>query len=273
MPNEKKIIIFFVIIILIIAGFFIVYFKSKIFKLAGPNNADINNGQSTAPIEGDEFTIYPPSVPAGNTEECEKEKDAGKKNLCYFSLAIYDNKIEFCDKILNDENLFAECKDSLKYNEIILSGDVYRCKELAESKQDACQNEFFRSWKDINSCTGLDGELKTNCNDIINHKKAYQEGDEKICDSIGNEVLKSDCLGAVSKKEKDADNDGIDNSDEKSYGTDLFKADTDDDGLNDYDEIFVYFTNPRLADTDGDGHKDGDEVKNGYNPMGQGKLN
>jgi len=36
--------------------------------------------------------------------------------------------------------------------------------------------------------------------------------------------------------------------------------------------VQVYKTDPLLADTDGDGYSDGSEVKNGYNPLGPGKL-
>jgi hypothetical protein len=34
----------------------------------------------------------------------------------------------------------------------------------------------------------------------------------------------------------------------------------------------VWHTDPLNPDTDGDGFKDGDEVKNGFNPLGPGKL-
>lgn len=48
--------------------------------------------------------------------------------------------------------------------------------------------------------------------------------------------------------------------------------DTDGDGLTDYEEKYIYGTDPRNPDTDGDGLKDGDEVKRGRNPLGPGKL-
>ena len=47
--------------------------------------------------------------------------------------------------------------------------------------------------------------------------------------------------------------------------------DSDNDGLSDKEEEF-YGTDKNNSDTDGDGYKDGDEVKNGYNPLGAGKL-
>ena len=50
------------------------------------------------------------------------------------------------------------------------------------------------------------------------------------------------------------------------------KLDTDGDGLFD-DEEKTYGTDPAKADTDGDSFSDGVEVKNGYNPLGEGKLN
>jgi hypothetical protein len=59
----------------------------------------------------------------------------------------------------------------------------------------------------------------------------------------------------------DSDGDGIGNTDEDFYGTDKHKVDTDDDGLNDYDELFKYLTNPLEADSDFDGISDYDEVK------------
>jgi len=42
--------------------------------------------------------------------------------------------------------------------------------------------------------------------------------------------------------------------------------DTDKDGLNDFDELYVYNTSPYLVDTDSDGIPDGEEVKRGLNP-------
>lgn len=47
--------------------------------------------------------------------------------------------------------------------------------------------------------------------------------------------------------------------------------DTDYDGLSDAQE-YTYQTNPFKSDTDGDGYKDGIEVKNGYDPLGPGRL-
>jgi len=52
----------------------------------------------------------------------------------------------------------------------------------------------------------------------------------------------------------------------------VVNLDSDQDGLSDADELNVYGTNPLKSDTDGDGYLDGEEVKNGYNPLGEGRL-
>lgn len=44
-------------------------------------------------------------------------------------------------------------------------------------------------------------------------------------------------------------------------------SDTDGDGLYDYEELFVYRTDPQSADSDRDGFIDGDEVRSGYSPL------
>ncbi|PIT88722.1 MAG: hypothetical protein COU29_00525 [Candidatus Magasanikbacteria bacterium CG10_big_fil_rev_8_21_14_0_10_36_32] len=43
--------------------------------------------------------------------------------------------------------------------------------------------------------------------------------------------------------------------------------DTDLDGLNDFDELYIYSTSPYLEDTDSDGVKDKEEIDKGRNPL------
>jgi len=49
-------------------------------------------------------------------------------------------------------------------------------------------------------------------------------------------------------------------------GTNPSKADTDGDGLNDWDEIHIHGTDPNRADTDGDGFLDLTEINAGKSP-------
>ncbi|RBI60677.1 MarR family transcriptional regulator [halophilic archaeon] len=64
----------------------------------------------------------------------------------------------------------------------------------------------------------------------------------------------------------DPDGDGLVNTDEVKYGTNVSKRDTDNDSLSDYDEIKEYDTNPLKPDTDGDGLRDPEEVSKGTDP-------
>ncbi len=70
----------------------------------------------------------------------------------------------------------------------------------------------------------------------------------------------------------DTDNDGLDDVREDDLGTDPLNWDTDGDELSDGDEIIIWKTKPLDPDTDNDTFSDGVEVKNGYNPLGNGKL-
>ena len=74
----------------------------------------------------------------------------------------------------------------------------------------------------------------------------------------------------------DSDISGTDGFASKSDITNLEgifkKMDTDNDGLNDYEEVMTYDTNPNLKDTDKDGFTDKQEIDKGFNPKGEGKL-
>ena len=58
----------------------------------------------------------------------------------------------------------------------------------------------------------------------------------------------------------DYDNDLLLNGEEEALGTDPYNADTDGDGLSDFEEVRRYSSNPHLVDTDADGIPDYDEV-------------
>lgn len=70
----------------------------------------------------------------------------------------------------------------------------------------------------------------------------------------------------------DSDRDGLNDDQEKTLGTDPNNADTDGDGVSDYNEVMIYHTDPLNPDSDGDGWTDGEEIQNGFDPNGPGKL-
>ncbi len=70
----------------------------------------------------------------------------------------------------------------------------------------------------------------------------------------------------------DTDGDGLDDLKEGDIGTDPKRFDTDGDGLSDYDEVVTWKSNPQNPDTDNDGYTDEEEIKNGYSPLGAGRI-
>ena len=76
----------------------------------------------------------------------------------------------------------------------------------------------------------------------------------------------------ISGEQVDTDLDFLPDRRERELGTDPLRPDSDRDGLNDGDEVLVFVTDPLNPDSDADGYQDGEEVRNGYNPLGAGKL-
>ena len=91
-------------------------------------------------------------------------------------------------------------------------------------------------------------------------------------DGINDRKEVDNLTNPLGEGDMDFDEDGVSDKDEEKYGSNVSTADTDNDGLTDYEEIFIYKTDPNKKDTDRDGYPDGQEVKNGYNPLGKGKL-
>ncbi len=74
----------------------------------------------------------------------------------------------------------------------------------------------------------------------------------------------------ISVQPFDSDRDGLSNGDERELGTDPFNPDSDDDGLDDGEEVNGVETwnptDPLNPDSDGDDIPDGEEVANGTDP-------
>jgi hypothetical protein len=58
----------------------------------------------------------------------------------------------------------------------------------------------------------------------------------------------------------DSDGDGLTDVEEAALGTDPNNPDTDEDGISDYDEVYVWGSDPLNLDSDGDGLYDGGEL-------------
>jgi glucose/arabinose dehydrogenase len=86
-------------------------------------------------------------------------------------------------------------------------------------------------------------------------------GELYICSLGTGEIFK-----IVPANPTDTDGDGLLDSSEQFFGSNINEADTDSDGLDDAAEVIEWGADPTLADTDGDGVSDGDEVAAGTDP-------
>ncbi len=125
--------------------------------------------------------------------------------------------------------------------------------DLSDSDEDGLNNYFESVLKTDLELVDTDGDGISDFDEFL-----YVGTDPLLSDTDGN---------GVSDGEEDYDSDGLNAIEECTYQTNVFMADTDDDGINDKDEIRVIFTDPLVADSDEDGLKDGTENKLSLNPL------
>lgn len=86
-------------------------------------------------------------------------------------------------------------------------------------------------------------------------------GSEELRDPSERTLEYLQSLDEETLRSLDTDDDGLNDWEEMNeYDTDPLSADSDDDGLADGEEVNEYETDPNNPDTDGDGLNDGDEV-------------
>jgi len=106
---------------------------------------------------------------------------------------------------------------------------------------------------------GVNQNINSNTNQNTNQQQVIFDEPEEPAEPIQPALV-------------DSDGDGLNDDEEKIYGTNISSVDTDADGLTDRDEIEVFSTDPLNPDTDGDGYNDGEEVRAEYDPKGPGVL-
>lgn len=112
-----------------------------------------------------------------------------------------------------------------------------------------------------NVTTGQDGTA--NATVLLERWPADHFGKQTVTASVtdGNETLAEKKLTVFAAAPSgDADGDGLSNKDEVGAGTNIEKADTDEDGIKDGAEVNNHETDPTKSDTDDDGLSDGKEV-------------
>lgn len=97
--------------------------------------------------------------------------------------------------------------------------------------------------------------------DAHGHWIAAWSSDDTLAGTIGSDN------DIIFTRATDSDDDGVSDSSETSFGTDPNSTDTDQDLLDDNEELTVYSTDPLDADTDDDGVLDGIEIALGTDPL------
>lgn len=90
---------------------------------------------------------------------------------------------------------------------------------------------------------------------------AEDADEDQMPDDWESQVAVDNCPDpAVSDADGDCDEDGLNNLEEYTAGSNPNNGDSDEDGLGDGEEVHDRLTNPAESDTDADGSPDGDEV-------------
>ncbi|MCK9438764.1 MAG: hypothetical protein WC164_00415 [Patescibacteria group bacterium] len=154
---------------------------------------------------------------------------------------------------------------------------VYSKILLPNSSSQTNQGLIDQSQNDLEEEVVVDNETESNNiidenlqqeenfveNDTAEELEVVEEGVVDVEENSSDEVLKN----------LDSDSDGLNDYEELYiYKTDLYNPDSDSDGLNDYEEIVIIGTDPLSADTDGDTYFDGQEMLSGYSPLGGGII-
>ncbi len=110
------------------------------------------------------------------------------------------------------------------------------------------------TWHLVGGSVTKGGGGETDSHETLDLGVAIDQDGDGLSDTEETSIYNTDPLRA------DSDNDGATDGDEVDAGSNPLVADTDDDGLTDGDEINTHNTDPTLVDTDDDGLDDDAEV-------------
>lgn len=184
-----------------------------------------------------------------------------------------DKTIEDCVDVGGDQGI---CEASAQTAAAAETLDTGFCEELKGTNFVNCIELIAVDSGDAKICKALAQGVQGRCQDRVYLRMASDGGDASACEKIGDSSLKASCeeLFAV------IDMSGVDELLRRGTPQDCAQlgeleelcieafrsADSDEDGLSDYDEAVVHQSDRFKADSDGDGFSDGEEVQNGFDP-------
>lgn len=179
------------------------------------------------------------------------------------------------------------CSDAQLYAAAVAAKDATRCTDIGDAQtRDLCVSAAAEAAADGSQCDRIgDDVMRTRCVERAATAAAHIQGSVTPCAMLAD-AAQTACRYAayatVTGREA-CDPSGEFADDCRIYFGEAFdpnaprppelpaNGDEDGDGLTNSRERDLG-TDPRNKDTDGDGFSDGEEVKNGYNPLGPGKL-
>jgi len=204
---------------------------------------------------------------------CNEFSDEDFRNNCFKRIAVAARNENLCFKLNESQHEIKECRDRVKSFVVSNSKKVSECYDI-ETLEYArlCLGNIFKNTFD---CIEIDEKYKDDCLDY--RIFSTNELTEELCEKIKDIHYKEYCYlivlyGHEGASKIDSDEDGLNDGNEIFMRLDPHNPDTDNDGLLDRPEVFEFHTDPNNPDTDGDGYQDGEEVAGGYNPSGEGKL-
>lgn len=191
---------------------------------------------------------------------------------------LYSRQIGNIEKIRNAISYYSECNKQgspLVLDDVLKKQASTAVSPVAEQEPAATINGDIIAYSrfSIMDPCGMTGTLKSIPKDIYSNQSYEYEkaGDDyELRYEIKNKPMPN-----INNWYELYDNviEGINIADSTTVSREgKLMVDTDHDGLTDQMEMDIYLTDPNKRDSDGDLYFDGEEVKNGYNPLGPGKM-
>jgi hypothetical protein len=216
--------------------------------------------------------IYAKAQKSNSIDECQNIKNKETKDYCIMNLALFNDNNNDCE-VISDKRIKQDCINKIYLKQAKSTQDIGVCEKMLSDKyKEKCIASIVNlidNPQNIQICNTLEGEAKNICRDRINFNLAIKEQDMKNCEEINSELERKECInkmifelklrdpnecqkelngiGVKYCKDKlieflnserfDFDQDGLNNAEEKKYGSDPYSEDTDEDGYNDKKEI------------------------------------
>ena len=195
--------------------------------------------------------------------EEEMELQSSKDNINFETIAVLQPKDEAYDYEITDN--FETCYFKMIQKQ---SDDTYKESFIIIVKRDE-EGEYYADIWDTDG-DGLNDLMEILYQTAIDNPDTDGDGltdYEEIFLCQTDPTVYDSVTKNISDIDVDIDEDRLTNAEEIAAGTYPCIADSDDDGLTDYEEIYVYKTNPLEYDTDEDGLSDGLEIKIELDPL------